>query len=150
MSDLELKTKLLAHLRTEHEKAVLKLKAVIDDAQKSANEYGIPRDRYDSYRMQLLRKKDMYSQQLAKLVEQTQVLEQISLDKSMTVVSFGSLVITRQQKIFVSIGIGKLEMDGEIYFAVSPNVPIYEAMRGLKLGQEFEFRGEMINIEAIS
>ncbi len=150
MSDLELKTKFLTHLRSEHEKTVLKLKAVIDDAQKSANEYGAPKDRYDSYRMQLLRKKDMYSQQLAKLVEQAQVLEMISLDKPMTEVKFGSLVITQRQKLFVSIGIGKIEMDGEIYYAISPNVPVYEAMRGLKVGDEFFFREQMMKILAIS
>jgi transcription elongation GreA/GreB family factor len=150
MSDLDLKTKLLGHLRSEHEKTVLKLKAVIDDAQKSANEYGAPKDRYDSYRMQLLRKKDMYSQQLAKLVEQAQVLEMISLDKPMTEVKFGSLVITQRQKLFVSIGIGKIEMDGETYYAISPNVPVYDAMRGLKVGDEFDFRGQPMKILAIS
>ncbi len=150
MSDLDLKTRLLEHLRSEHEKTVFKLKAVIDDAQKSANEYGAPKDRYDSYRMQLLRKKDMYSQQLAKLVEQAQVLEMISLDKPMTEVKFGSLVITQRQKLFVSIGIGKIEMDGEVYYAISPNVPVYEAMRGLRVGDEFDFRGQPMKILAIS
>lgn len=150
MSDLELKTKLLEHIRSEHEKSVLKLKEVIEDAQKSANEYGAPRDRYDSYRMQLLRKKDMYSQQLAKLVEQAQVLEQISLDKPMTTVKFGSLVITQQQKIFVSIGIGRVEFNNEVFFAISPNVPIYEAMRGLRVGDEFNFRGKPMKIMALS
>lgn len=150
MSDLELKTKLLEHLRNEHAEKVLKLKNEIDDAQKSANEYGAPRDRYDSYRIQLLRKKDMYSQQLAKLIEQAQVLEQISLDKPLSEVKFGALVTTRQQKIFVSIGLGRVEMEGEVFFAISPNVPIYEAMRGLRVGNDFEFRGQIMKIESIS
>ena len=145
-----LKTKLLAQLKKQQEETVLKLKEVIDDVQNSANEYGAPKDRYDSYRMQLLRKKDMYAQQLAKLVGQSEVLEKISLDKPLTKVEFGSLVITQKQKIFVSIGIGKLEMDGEVFYAISPNVPIYKTMQGLGVGDKFIFKDEEIKIISIS
>ena len=39
------------------QKVVDNLKAAMDEAQQSANEYGPPKDRYDSFRMQQLRKK---------------------------------------------------------------------------------------------
>ncbi|PKP34831.1 MAG: hypothetical protein CVU00_04980 [Bacteroidetes bacterium HGW-Bacteroidetes-17] len=149
MNCLGLKSRLLEVLRKQLEETVRNFKAVIEDAQKSANEYGAPKDRYDSFRMQLLRKKDMFSQQLAKVNEQADVLERISIDQELKKVEFGALIFTKKQKIFVSIGLGRIEMDNEVYFAISPNVPIYKAMEGLKVGDDFKFRDEVIRIESI-
>ena len=150
MSDFGLKIKLIEMLKSQQKEAVVNLKAVMEDAQKVANDYGPPRDRYDSFRMQLLRKKDMFGQQLAKVVEQTDVLEMISMEKKLEKVEFGALVITDKQNIFVSIGIGKIELEGKCYYAVSPIVPIYKAMEGMREGEEFEFRNEKIKILAIT
>jgi len=149
MNCLGLKARLLEVLRKQLEETVVNFKAVIEDAQKSANEYGAPKDRYDSFRMQLLRKKDMFGQQLAKVNEQADVLERISIDQVLKKVEFGALIFTKKQKIFVSIGLGRIEMDNDVYFAISPNVPIYKAMEGLKVGDDFKFRDEVIRIESI-
>ncbi|MBU1012299.1 MAG: hypothetical protein KKG99_04785 [Bacteroidetes bacterium] len=149
MNCLGLKSRLLEVLRKQLEETVENFKAVIEDAQKSANEYGAPKDRYDSFRMQLLRKKDMFAQQLAKVNEQADVLERISTDQELNKVEFGALVFTKKQKIFVSIGLGRIELDNNVYFAISPNVPIYKAMEGLKVGDVYKFRDEVIKIESI-
>lgn len=149
MNCLGLKSRLLEVLRKQLEETVENFKAVIEDAQRSANEYGAPKDRYDSFRMQLLRKKDMFSQQLAKVNEQADVLERISIDQELKKVEFGALIFTKKQKIFVSIGLGRIEMGNEVFFAISPNVPIYKAMEGLKVGDDFKFRDEVIRIESI-
>ena len=149
MNCLALKARLLEVLRKQLEETVVNFKTVIEEAQKSANEYGAPKDRYDSFRMQLLRKKDMFSQQLAKVNEQADVLERISIDQELKKVEFGALVFTKKQKIFVSIGLGRIELDKDVYFAISPNVPIYNAMEGLKVGDDFKFRDEVIRIESI-
>ena len=149
MNGLEIKIKLLDLLQLQQEKVVKNFRTVISDAQKSANEYGAPKDRYDSYRMQLLRKKDMFAQQMTKALEQAEVLQKISIVKKMEKVAFGALVLTSKQNIFVSIGIGKVELEDEIYYAISPNVPFYKAMEGLQIGDVFEFRNETIKINAI-
>ena len=103
----------------------------INDAQHSANEYGQPKDRYDSFRMQLLRKKDMLGQQLQKINAEFIGLKKINTKTMMDKVSFGTIVITNDQKLFISIGLGKLEFGKDTYFAISPNVPLFEAMKGL-------------------
>lgn len=117
------------------------LKAVIDDAQKSANEYGLPKDRYDSFRAQQMRKRDMFAQQLLKASEQLDTLNIIDTEIEFDSVGFGALVITDKQKLLVSISLGKIEIDGEDYYAISPLVPFYEAMEGKKQGESFNFRG---------
>lgn len=119
---------------------------VMEDSQKSANEYGQPKDRYDSYRAQLLTRGEMFATQYQQALEQFAVLEKIGVDQLHKKVEFGSVVITDKQKMFVATGCGKVDLDGDIYFAISPLVPIYLAMKGMKKGEIINFRGQMIKI----
>lgn len=117
------------------------LKAEVEDAQKTANDYGLPKDRYDAFRAQLLRKRDMFSQQLLKNNEQLELLNRIDFEKKPSIVKIGALVITENQNLLISIGLGKIEVDGEAYYAISPAVPFYKAIDGKKVGDSFEFNG---------
>jgi len=74
---LDFKKKLFTHCLQIHSKKIEDLKHLIDETQQLANEYGPPKDRYDSFRTQLLRKKDMYSQQLAILLNEQIILVKI-------------------------------------------------------------------------
>jgi hypothetical protein len=122
----------------------------MEEAQQSANDYGQPKDRYDSYRTQLLRKRDMFGQQLSKIMEQRTLLERLDSNKSSDTVEYGALVITDKQKIFVSVGIGKFIFEGEEFFVISPVVPFCKAMEGKKEGDTFEFRGQQFTIKKIA
>jgi transcription elongation GreA/GreB family factor len=146
MAHLELKQKLVDECRKQQQKIIDNLRSVMSEAQQSANEYGTPKDRYDSYRMQLLRKKDMYAQQLEKAMTEFLTLEKIDVKNEMNKVGFGSLVITKDQKIFISIGIGKLIVENENYLAVSLMVPLSQAIVGKQKGDVAEFNGKRIEI----
>jgi transcription elongation GreA/GreB family factor len=146
MAHLELKQKLVDECRKQQQKIIDNLRSVMSEAQQSANEYGAPKDRYDSYRMQLLRKKDMYAQQLEKAMTEFLTLEKIDVKNEMNKVGFGSLVITKDQKIFISIGIGKLIVENENYLAVSLMVPLSQAIVGKQKGDVAEFNGKRIEI----
>lgn len=122
------------------------LKAAVDESQKAANEYGPPKDRYDSFRTQLLRKRDMYALQLSKAMEQKDILGRIEPGKKLDKVEFGALVFTDKQNIFVSIGLGKLEVNNQTFFAISPQVPIFKALQGRKAGEEFTFNNNKFKI----
>ncbi|MEZ5083236.1 MAG: hypothetical protein R2750_07280 [Bacteroidales bacterium] len=147
---MEIKQRLIERCRELLLETENNLKSVIDDAQKAANEYGLPRDRYDSFRTQLLRKRDMFAQQLAKNNEQLNLLEKIDPDKKLSRVEFGALVITEYQKLFISISLGKMSIDGEEYYAISAAVPVYKAMEHKKAGEEFIFHGKKNKIISIS
>ncbi|MCX6258342.1 MAG: hypothetical protein NTW49_10675 [Bacteroidia bacterium] len=142
MDKLALKSKLKAKAADLQKTRMDILQNAIEEAQQSANEYGPPKDRYDSYRMQLLRKKEMLGKQYLKAASEFVALETISTIKEMNRVDFGAVVITNDQKLFISIGVGKIETENEVYFAISPNVPIFHAVKGLKKGDNFEFRGK--------
>lgn len=146
MKNLELKEKLVLACKDLQAESIKNLETVVAEAQKGANEYGTPKDRYDSYRTQLLRKRDMFAQQLAKTVEQMDVLDRISLKKCQDKIEFGAIVITDKQKLFLSIGLGKIKLDEQIYYAISPIVPISKALEGKKAGEEIIFNENKIKI----
>jgi len=145
----DLKEKILLTCRNQLLDTISNLKTVMDEAQQAANDYGLPKDRYDSFRTQLLRKRDMFAQQLAKANEQMDILNRIDHQKQCSKVEFGSIVFTDKQRLFISIGLGKLNIDNEEYFAISPSVPIFKAMMGKSKGEEFYFNSNKFIIQDI-
>ncbi len=129
--------------QTENAKAI---EIAIKELQKSANDYGQPKDRYDSYRVQLLRKRDMLAKQLENSLSQISVLHKIDPLIDHDDVHFGALVITNEQKIFVSISLGKINYNNEEYFAISTLVPFFQAMKEKRKGEIFKFREKEIEI----
>lgn len=146
----KLKMELLAACFVEIDDRADSLRKVMEDAQQSANDYGQPKDRYDSYRTQLLRKRDMFGQQLHKILEQRNTLEKVDPEGVCDTVEFGSLVVTNKQTILISVGLGKFSYKDADYFVISPAVPFFKAMEGKRAGDTFEFRGQQFNILQIS
>ena len=129
-----------------HLEKIRHLEIAMKEAEKSAHDYGHQSDVFDSHRMQLIGKRDMYANQLKTEMEALETLNKIDLSVNHTSVEFGSIVITDKQKVFVSIGAGKIPVENEIYYAISLQVPFFQAMKGLKKGDEFEFRGNKLKI----
>jgi len=44
---------------------------------------------------------------------------------------------------------GKIILDGETFYAISPQVPIFQAMRGKKAGDTFIFNGQTFEIKDV-
>ncbi len=91
----------------------------------------------------------MFAQQLVKANEQMDTLNKINPEKELDKVEFGAIVITNKQMMFVSIGLGKIEVDDQIYYAISPTVPIFNAMRDKKKGEEFVFNSSKFIIKEL-
>lgn len=139
-----------------HRKCVEKQQDVVDnalssmdEAQKAANEYGPPKDRYDSFRTQLLRKRDMYAEQYEKALKDLDYLQKINPELSNSRVNINTLVITDKQPFYITIGLGKIEMDGTTYFVISPVAPIYQALKDKKAGDTVIFNGQKITIKEV-
>lgn len=141
-----LKQRLVEKCIAEQSKVVANLKKEIDDAQQQSNDYGQPRDRYDAYKNKLMRQIEMFSKQLLMAKKVIDTLHIIPLDKKNEKVEFGAIVTTNKQKLFVSAGLGKIELDGEEYFAISPNVPIYHALKGKTSGESAKFNNTIFSV----
>lgn len=124
-------------------------KREMNDIQQQANEYGPPKDRYDSFRAQLLRKRDLFAEQYQKALEEIDILLKIDVDLPMEEVRFGSIVITDTQRIFVATGIGKVKYNEMDFFVISPNVPVFKAMEGLRQGDEYQVNGKKFLIKQL-
>ncbi len=146
MTNQELKSSLLQKCIDQQLQGINDLQLQMDDAQKQSNDYGQPKDRYDAFKTKLLRQKDMFAQQQAKGKIVLSTLNQIPIEKTCKEVEFGAVVITNKQKLFVSAGLGKIETDGQTFFAISPQVPIFNALKGLKENDSTVFNGMKIEV----
>lgn len=149
METRTIKAKLLIKCIEQQSEVMRQLEQEITDAQKQANDYGQPKDRYDAFRTKLMRQIELYAKQLDKAKMVINTLQKIDPEKDLSQVEFGALVVTNKQKIFVSAGLGKIDLDGNVYYAVSPQVPIFVALKEKRKGDEIVFNGATLIIEDI-
>ncbi len=149
MSKIELKKRLLEVCITRQQEAAAELQHEVDETLRLSNEYGAPKDRYDPFRTKLMNQNNLFAQQLNQANTLLVTLQKIPLDKEIGTVEFGAIVITNKQKLFVSAGLGKVVSDGETFYAISPQVPIFQAMRGKKAGDTFTFNGQTFEIKDV-
>ncbi|MDK2908500.1 MAG: hypothetical protein PWR20_67 [Bacteroidales bacterium] len=139
MNALNVKQKVYeAVLRAQEEAAELARQAMTE-ADQAAQEEVNTMDIYESYRSQYLQKSEMFARQFQKASEQLEIIRRIDPNRKCEAVEFGAAVITSKQKMFIAIGMGKIEIDGETWYVISPQVPIFAAMKGKREGDEFSF-----------
>jgi len=143
---IKLKLKIIEICKQHHLETISNLTREMDEHQQMANDYGPPKDRYDAFRSQMLRRRDIFAEQLQKANQELMSLTLIKPEELKTKVEFGAVVITSQQRLFVSISLGKIVVNNDTYFAVSPNVPLYHALKGLKPGDTVKFNNNTIQI----
>jgi hypothetical protein len=141
MENLELKRSLIDHCVDLIRKKALDVENEMTETQQQVNDYGAPKDRYDAFRTKMMRQKDMLGQQLEILLNDIMVLQTIDTKKVKNAVEQGTVVITEKQNMFISVGLGKVDFEGKTFFVISTKVPFYIAIKGLKNGDTYEFRG---------
>lgn len=68
-------------------------------------------------------------------------LESIDPDKICDTVEPGAVVVTDQRIFFVSTSVDLVEVNGQSLFGISTKAPVYQVMKGRKVGESFEFGG---------
>jgi len=149
MSKIELKKRLIEVCITRQQETVAELQHEVNETLRLSNEYGAPKDRYDPYRTKLMNQNNLFAQQLNQANTLLVTLQKIPLDKEIDTVEFGAIVITNKQKLFVSAGLGKVVSVGETFYAISPQVPIFQSMRGKKAGDTFTFNDQLFDIKDV-
>lgn len=141
-----LKTKIIEVCKQLNKETIRNLTREMDECQQLANDYGPPKDRYDAFRSQMLRRRDVFAEQLQKANQELFLLDMVKPDKLKSKVETGAIVITSQQKLFVSISLGKVIVGNDTYYAISPNVPLFQVLKGLKAGDTAKFNNNIIQI----
>ncbi len=139
MKTPEFKAELIAHLMQMQEQAISHARKAMDEAQQEANNYGTPKDRYDGFRNQQLRKKDMFAKQVSQAMVNLDLLKKPELQKQQSEAGFGALIQTDSDLFFIAIGMGIIRFKNESVIVVSILVPIFQAMKEKKIGDSFSF-----------
>ncbi len=146
MDLLEVKIKLYQKC-VEKQKEILEYsKSAMDEAQTGANEYGAPRDRYDSFRAQLLRKRDLFAEQYNKAIKELDFLLSLNPENINKTIFINSLIITNKQKYYITISLGKIDLPEGEFYVISPLAPIYQALKEKVTGDTVTFNGQKITI----
>lgn len=146
---LELKKKIYNKCLSILEENAETARQTMNQIQIDANEAEQEHDVFDGSRSELLRERDIYAAQLQKTVDEIHILKKVSFDRLEDQVEFGAVVITNRQNMFIALGMGKVEVEGETYLVISKDVPIYKAMEGLKTGDKFSFNGMDFEIKDV-
>jgi transcription elongation GreA/GreB family factor len=145
---ITIKHQLLNKCREYVDSRIATAKQSMDDAQQAANEEGKSSagDKYETGRAMMQIERDKAAQQLEEAIKLKTTLDKINPDIKFERVSLGSLVTTQGKKIFISIGIGKLNVDDIEFLVVGPNSPLGKALTGLQVNDQLTFNKELITV----
>ncbi|OQA01697.1 MAG: hypothetical protein BWY70_00292 [Bacteroidetes bacterium ADurb.Bin408] len=143
------KTKLIELCKAQHLKTIENLRSAMEECQQMANDYGPPKDRYDAFRSQMLRKRDLYAQQMQKANHELVLLTTLKPGELKDKVEFGAVVVCDKATYFVSISMGLVKCEGQDVLCISPAVPVYKALAGLKAGNTTHFNNNPISIQDV-
>ncbi len=86
---------------------------------------------------------------LNQTAKQRMELARIDISEEFNKVVFGSLVVTDKGTYFISIGIGKIQIDDQICYAISLASPIGGLLKDKLIGDEVQFQGRVFVIKEI-
>lgn len=110
--------------------------AATDDTKSSAG------DKYETTREMMQQEIDRNTTQLNEALKLRQALSLIDPQSSSETTQNGSLVITNNGNFYLSVSAGAIDIDGTIYFAISPVSPIGSKLLKLKKGDKFTFNNK--------
>lgn len=146
-----LKQKLYSLCLQQIEQRILNAQTAINNAKESANDdtKSSAGDKHETGRAMAQLEQEKSANQLNEALALKQSLEKIALTLSSKSVQVGSIVMTDKSNFFVSIPVGKLEVDKDTYFAISISSPIGVKIKNLTLNDTFEMNGIVYKILGI-
>ena len=147
-----LKEKLFAACSTEIRVRIEGIQKRMNAAQEAANNEtkSTAGDKHDTSRAMMHQEQENMSKQLNEAHKLQSALATIQQTATQDEVIPGSLVKTPSGTYLLAIGLGKVSLENNDYFVISPAAPIGMAMRGKKVGDSFAFMGRDFLIEALS
>lgn len=88
--------------------------------------------------------------QINLLQQQHAALKRIDAQQAHTQIQTGSIFMCNEQWFYCSIAFGQLEFEQTSVFCLSPEAPLYLALKGKKVGETALLNGKTWKIEAVS
>jgi hypothetical protein len=106
-------------------------------------------DKHETARARMQSEYEKLSWQLDELKGQLVLLERIDIKAGVKVISNGNLVETNKGLFFISVPLGKVELDEKIVYAISQVSPLGKKLMGLKVGEQIKINDTVYAIEKI-
>lgn len=151
MNIKETKKALFQACKTHIEKRMQTIQDRLASIEESRNEEtkSSAGDKYETGRAMMQMEEDKVKRQLSELVLMRKALSEIRFDQTFEYVRTGSLVETDQGHFYLTVGVGKIKLEDQSYFCISPNSPIGRLLVGKKEGDQLTFNGLTRKIEAV-
>ena len=148
----QIRTGLIALCRRVVEERLRSAEEAIRLAQESANQEGKSSagDKYETGRAMAQLEIENASGQLADARKLKQAIDSVSVSEPSVSIRLGSLAYTNQENYFLSIPAGKLELDGTIWYAISPASPLGASLMGMKAGDTITINKKEITIRVVA
>ncbi|AUC16596.1 3-oxoacyl-ACP synthase [Tenacibaculum sp. SZ-18] len=130
--------------RTIREIMTSNKKALFSETKSSAG------DKHETGRAMLQLEMEKASQQIAVVQQMKEVLHRISTEDVSEVIRLGSLVHTNKASYYLSISIGAVAVENEMYFVISSSSPIGKLLLGKRVNDIVEFNGQQIKITQVN
>jgi transcription elongation GreA/GreB family factor len=147
----EIKNKLFNKCQKLVEQKVDAIKNSLHEAQEAANNEtkSSAGDKHETGRAMAQLETEKLSNQLTEALKLEQVLHRINPKQKHQLVALGSLVITNNGNFYLTVSLGKIEIDNQVYFAISPISPIGKLLLAKKEKDSFSFNGKPYIIEDV-
>ena len=148
---LTLKQKLHQQCIQYVDQRILNIRSVLNNATESANDEtkSSAGDKHETGRAMAQLEQEKGAKQLSEALNLRNELLKIDPEKSSLVVSKGSVVITNEGNFYISIAAGKIMIENDIYFAISPESPLASNIAGLLKTQSVSFNNKQYTILSI-
>lgn len=148
---LAIKEELLTSCKNDLNKSIDELKKAWVDAQDSANadSKGSAGDKHETGRAMMHLEVEKNAKQLAERMQLLKVLALINPKEKHEKAQLGSFVETNQGNYYLAIAIGKVEIENNNIFIISPASPIGRCLMGCEVGSNFSFNAKNFEVLAL-
>ncbi len=148
-SNLHLKQQLYDQCVDFVEKRHLKIQNQIKEIQEAltSETKSSAGDKHETGRAMLQLEREKVGQQLAEIEKVIENLSKIDVAKSSDTIGLGSVIFTSSANYFIAISAGQLEVNSELFYAISPTTPIGLLLTGKNIGDEIVFRDQSFVIK---
>lgn len=146
-----LKQQLYDRCKEVVEQRIKNAKDAMDSAQEAANDEtkSSAGDKYETGREMMQQEMENNATQLTEARKLKEVLDRINPTKKYDSVQGGSLVVTDNGSFYISIGLGKITVDGKDFFAIAPSSPLGALMMDKKATETIELNGRKFYIKEV-
>lgn len=106
-------------------------------------------DKHHTGRAMLQIDRENAGNQLREIEKVMRQLEKVDISNISETIRLGSIIETNQAVFFMSISVGKLEINNTFYLGVAPNSPIGMNLLGKTIGEQFSFNRNVYKIENV-